>query len=218
MKESQKVYIKGVPGRGAEVIKTLKDLGGKNCHVDGADPECLYFIGHKGSISLLLSDSEFGEIIADNYREIKLPERWKDGDILINKDGCYAVFMTRSYVMPGFFAAHIIVNNEKIIEYPKNAENLIYRLAAPHEITHFYRLLHKHHKDWDAEKKQLVGWQWKPEIHEDYFFVYTDLSVKRTSNDVLKIDEDRILCGNCFRTREEAIAMADKIKKLLKGE
>lgn len=30
MNESQKVYIKGVPGRGAEVIKALEDLGETN--------------------------------------------------------------------------------------------------------------------------------------------------------------------------------------------
>ena len=93
-----------------------------------------------------------------------------------------------------------------------------FKLASDEEHKEFHELLHKHGKDWDAEKKQLVDWKWKPEELEDYFFVYTDLSVKRTSNDVLKIDEGRILCGNCFRTKAEAEAAAERVRKALKGE
>lgn len=74
-----------------------------------------------------------------------------------------------------------------------------YRLATPSEIEHFHELM------------------WKPGNNEDYFFVFSDLSVRSTSNDGIVIDEVRIRRGNCFRTREEAKAMAEKIKKLLKG-
>lgn len=86
MENKQRVFIRGVEGRGDEVIKMLEEHGGKNCHVDGADSECLYFIDHEGLVSLAIIDSEFGKIIMDNYTELHLPEKWKDGDILVDND------------------------------------------------------------------------------------------------------------------------------------
>ena len=42
MKEEQKVYIKGVPGRGKEVMKALTKLGGgKRWIFDGEDDDCV---------------------------------------------------------------------------------------------------------------------------------------------------------------------------------
>ena len=75
MEKKFKVYIKGVQGRGNEVIKALTDLGAeKQCFHGSGDPEYLFFINHNHGISCAIIDSEFGQIIMDNYREILLPE------------------------------------------------------------------------------------------------------------------------------------------------
>lgn len=97
MKEEWKVYIKGVPNRGNEVIKALTDLGAKNpFYYNGNNPSSLYYIGHDGNIHEEieeLTDSEYIQIIMDNYRELKLPEsekyKPKYGDMywIIDTDG-----------------------------------------------------------------------------------------------------------------------------------
>ena len=78
MKEEHKVWIRGVNGRGDEVIKALEERGAKN----GGFWECnreelIYFINHDGYIDSIDPNCEPGRIIIDNYSEIKLPEKWK---------------------------------------------------------------------------------------------------------------------------------------------
>lgn len=78
MKEEWKVYIKGVQGRGDEVIKTLEDLGGRNIYsLDGHNNGTYYFITPDGIINNTdpLANSIFS-FVKEFYTEIKLP-RWK---------------------------------------------------------------------------------------------------------------------------------------------
>ena len=78
MKQNQRVYIKGDPKRGAEVIKFLENLGGYNSyHLDGHNSNNYYFIdpidetiNNIGAPSLVFS------FVKEFYKEIKLP-RWK---------------------------------------------------------------------------------------------------------------------------------------------
>lgn len=72
-------------------------------------------------------------------------------------------------------------------------------------------------KDGDAEKKAGCGFEWKPNMGEVYFYLGSDLFVGKTSNDGLELDEGHFHCGNCFRTRKEAEAAAERVKKALKG-
>lgn len=77
MKEEWKVFIKGVPNRGNEVIKKLTDLGAKKLFytTSGSNEKFIHFINHKGEIDYVSLDTEQGQIIMDNYREIKLPQQ-----------------------------------------------------------------------------------------------------------------------------------------------
>lgn len=87
MENRQRVYIKGVPYRGDEVIKMLVELGGRNednlCNAE--NDYYVYYINHKGDIDCEYIDSEIAQIIMDNYTELRLPENWKDGDVLVDK-------------------------------------------------------------------------------------------------------------------------------------
>lgn len=79
MREDWKVYIKGVQGRGNEVIKALTDLGAKEPFytTSGSNENFIHFINHKGEIDYVSLDTEQAQIIMDNYKEIKLSEKWK---------------------------------------------------------------------------------------------------------------------------------------------
>lgn len=224
MTDEQKVYIRGVEGRGKDVIKILRDLGGKNPPLDvGGDPSYIYYISHDGDITCALYGSEVGKIIRDFYREIKLSGQWKDGDILV-KDNDPNSFVVRSNVSTGswgefFFRAHFLVNPAQIIESPMgifcNAE---YHKADSEELRRFHELLHKYNKDWDVEKRLLVNWRWKPKINEIYWIVYGSLNITSFRWADSPTDKTFFNLGNCFQSYEKAEAMAEKIKKLFKGE
>lgn len=222
MKQEQKVYILGVEGRGAEVIKMLEDRGGKLYgQIDGEDRDLIYSISHNGDVFSALCDSEICQIIMDNYREIKLPE-WKDGDVLTNfeSNDCFAVY--KSGCKSGDFTCHCYIyadcGEDSIDGEGGDIMRSDYRLASPSEVKRFYELLHKHGKEWDAEKKQLVDWKWKPRRGEECFCFDCGGVVLRFEWDGTCGDIECYNFGNCFRTREEAEAMAEKVKKLLKGD
>ena len=171
MKEEQKVYIKGVPNRGNEIIKELEKQGGINCQLDGEDSKYLYYITHEGSISLALIDSEFGRIIMDNYKEIKVSDRWKTGDILVNDKN-----PNEFYVFDKISEREKIFVNLKIIKSPiedkilgiTDIYNVIsyipYHKANDKELKTFYSLLAARDLTWDAYNKEL--------LHGDYTYFY----------------------------------------------
>ena len=81
MKDSQKVYIKGVKNRGAEVIKLLEDLGGINSyHCSGNYNTFYYYIGPDGNINCedIIGGNEVYLFLQEFYTEISLErEKWK---------------------------------------------------------------------------------------------------------------------------------------------
>lgn len=226
MKKEWKVYVKGVPNRGNEVIKVLTDLGAKEGFYtkSGSNENFIYFINHKGEVDEEYLDTESGQIIMDNYREIKLPLPCKNGDILINNaETCYKIFSDYDTDNVSLFYAQpwSISTDGKFTEYQYGALACYqkdYRIATSYEVMCFYKLLHDCNKDWDPEKKQLIDLRWKPKINEKYWIVTTTLDVnfftwKENPTDMQMFDS-----GNCFKTKEEAENAAKKIQKLLKKE
>lgn len=135
MKEEQKVYIKGDPNRGAEVIKALTDLGGINCNnLKGISEKCCYYISPSGII--------------------------KDADY-----------------------------------YDKAIMPLLKELYT--EIS--------------------IG-RWKPKYGGQYYFIDIKGGILQKIWSDTQVDNLCYKFGNCFRTKEEAEAMAEKIKKLLHSE
>lgn len=78
MTEAWKVYIKGVPDRGNEVIKTLEDSGGSNPYLyHGDNNNVYYYINPDGVIDYASNDRSVAyPFLREFYKEIKLP-RWK---------------------------------------------------------------------------------------------------------------------------------------------
>ena len=78
--------------------------------------------------------------------------------------------------------------------------------------------MHADGKDWDADKKQIVDYKWKPNYRELYYNINYSLDIQIDSHvwygDAL--DEICFSNGNCFKTTEEAQKYADKFVELLK--
>lgn len=66
--------------------------------------------------------------------------------------------------------------------------------------------------DWEVceEPKSKV---WRPEYKEEYYCLVSTGEVECTSySQNLRSDEDRVILGNCFETKEEAEHMVEKLK------
>lgn len=78
--------------------------------------------------------------------------------------------------------------------------------------------MHADEKDWDADKKQIVDYRWKPKSGEVYYSIdysfYIQIDSLVWCGDAL--DEIHFSNWNCFKTREEAQKYADKFIELLK--
>ena len=231
MKKEWEVYIKGVPYRGDEVIKVLVDLGGKNEDnlFSAENDDYVYYINHKGDIDCEYTDSETAQIIMDKYTELHLPEQWKDGDILVNKNANYKFCVFEDYLSKrgsgkDMFFFYCEVAGHKGERYLKSNNRRYfhdvndYRMATKSEVAQFHDTLHTYNKEWDAEKKQIVDWKWKPSVGDRCWMVASNGKVKEFIWFNSKTNMKLLDFGNCFHTKEEAKIAAKKIKKLLKGE
>lgn len=151
MTDEQKVYIRGVEGRGDEVIKMLTDLGGDRNGFDweGNDPKSLYFISYEGDIGSTHDDDEIGRMLQEYRRELHLPELRKDCNIFVNEN------------IVGHFAVKV------------------------------------------------------PAIDALYFYVTDSLSVQAVISTCSDTDLQRFQAGNYFKTKEEALAVAEQVKRTI---
>lgn len=144
-------------------------------------------------------------------------EVWKDGDILINKkmfrfcvfsdfDNCGSYFATTLSVDKGDYDYY-----EDGVDFMETKD---YRLATSEEVKYFHELLHKYGKDWDEENKTLIHYQWKPQFREKYYIVTAAFHVSTETYIDDDIDNMLIAVGNCFKTKEEALEKAKKIKEV----
>ena len=135
MGKKKKVFVRGCKGRGDEIKEILTGLGATNAYeVSCEDENSVYFINRKNEISVALIDSEVGALIMDNYKEIELPQQWKDGDILVD-DGdpkSYAVFKEYNKEFNAFRAYFILNNKTAYFDTPANVGH--YHLASAEEI------------------------------------------------------------------------------------
>ena len=69
-----------------------------------------------------------------------------------------------------------------------------------------------------AQKKQEEWKPWKPEVEEKYFYIGNTLETGKYFNGGYPVDDKLITVGNCFRTKERAEQVAEKIRLLLRLE
>lgn len=70
----------------------------------------------------------------------------------------------------------------------------------------------------EAQKRQEEWKPWKPEVEEKYFYIGNTLETGKYFNGGYPVDDKLITVGNCFRTKERAEQVAEKIRLLLRLE
>lgn len=84
--------------------------------------------------------------------------------------------------------------------------------------TEFLGKLEALRKEAEAQKKQEEPKPWKPEHGEKYFYIGNTLETGKHFNDGYHVDDKLITVGNCFRTKERAEQVAEKMRLLLRLE
>ena len=213
MEEKKKVWIRGRKGRGSEIKKILKGLGAKVYGLDCNEDDCIYFIDHKNRISCVLGGTEIEQIIMDNYREVELPaEQWMDGDVLVRADRNGKEFVVfERFDDDDFFYHYPLFKGDG--GGPLLVVN--YRKALNEEVLMFKELLASKGKEWDEEMKRVVKKVFKPLRGETYYYIHSSGAVcsEHWRAEPFQLDTRRF--GNCFKTREEAVSAARKIRALL---
>ena len=75
LKESQKIWIRGIPGKKYKILSILKNLGGISYDwYEGEDKDFIFYITPTGYIDCVTDTSETGAIVKDNYKEYKIKE------------------------------------------------------------------------------------------------------------------------------------------------
>lgn len=225
MKDSQKVYIRGVENRGNEVIETLKKLGGINRQsLGGGNKHVYYYINPKGAIDYGYVDECSPEhlLVKEFYKEITLPERknWKDGDLLVRSyEGKkeYIVYSDKKSEIDGYIVLSYVYADDNVCYANAALVNTSdFKPASKDDTEEFQKLLHTHGKEWSFKYKVLVDWIWKPENNEEYWYINEVGEICHTLfNGFLMPDLKRVRVGNCFQTKDDAITARDKIAKIL---
>lgn len=150
-------------------------------------------------------------------------QEFKDGDFCVSSaDGSYLwiyIYKSNRTYYSSFSHAIMVVASKKI-EYNSWCDTLEEntRLATEEEKQLLLDVLHANGKDWDADKKQIVDYRWKPNYRELYYNINYSLDIQIDSHvwygDAL--DEICFSNGNCFKTTEEAQKYADKFFEILK--
>lgn len=233
MKEEWKVYIKSVLGRGDEVIKVLTDLGAKNTYsLTGNNEKIIFYIDHKGDICSASDVSETACIIKDNYKEIKLPDNWKDGDILVDNIDPDSFIIFKRVDIAASINDGKLINKLSVIIYggvngtwvlpacvTGTLEDVIkcYHKANQEELERINSNLASKGLKYDAYKKKVVRIMWKPNDGDAYYHIgslnFSEQSIFKSSSVYCTIDIEN---GNYFKTREEAESARKELINLLK--
>lgn len=92
------------------------------------------------------------------------------------------------------------------------------RNATPEEIQELNNQLEAEGKRWNPDTMQIEKLKWKPKYGDDYYRIVFDLgklAILKLWWSNLTVEINAWQENNCFKTREEAEAKLEQIKKLL---
>ena len=215
-------WIVGNPDNPEGVRKALEDKGiviGENTStIFHADADCALFYGCEKEkvLCLLLSNTSTTNVIKQCGVELKPKPRFKEGDFIANNCGTISIFRCRDSNKFSFWAS-VLPLPGKVLFNGTSVELDKWRLSTEDEKAKLIKALRNNGKDWNEENKRIVNYKWRPSKSGDtYYLIDKNLNILRYKFDNDSVDKELINVDNCFRTREEAEAMAEKVRELFK--
>lgn len=148
-------------------------------------------------------------------------KKFNDGDILLEEDGSIVIYNPNYktfYDGVGYYCAihkrlHIHKDGETA---PFGTFDEVLRFATEDEKQKLFDALAKEGKQWNAEKKQIESIRWRAKAGDRYWYFDTEIQTDNCSDEYDSVDGGRYDIGNYFKTEQEAEAMAEKFRNLLK--
>ena len=164
----EKDWLRGIPGRGKEVIDMLEKWEGKPSsslvHHYAEDSKYILFINHNGLIDFVHEIDELAKVIMDCYMPIGLPAikdpLWDiDGTVLIKSNYTvgdkFAILNTNEKILPVFENYAILTTDGKICYGKQHLPFKYYRPASVEEIDDFAEQLQNIGKFWNQQTKKI---------------------------------------------------------------
>ena len=150
----------------------------------------------------------------------KAVQEFKDGDFVSLNDLGAKILMIYKSKKEWYHAdCHVSVCIDRRKNYVSYNDCCVCddaRIATEEEKQFLLDALHSDGKDWDADNKQIVYYQCKPKIGDNYYYIDCFLDVVDDIWSGDRMDDLVYTSGNCFKTKEEAQKYADKFSKILK--
>lgn len=146
----------------------------------------------------------------------------KDGDFLVSKAGSIFIYKPSLYhdTHYGCYCGTFITDDNLNLDISEDwacIEGCRYATKAEKQ-TFLTRLKEEENLVWNAEKKCLEKYIWKPKDGEDYYYISIDLKVYSTTYHSDSTTDSIITSvNNCFQTEEEAQKYAEEFIEILKN-
>ena len=166
----ENVWLRGVPGRGEEVMDLLAKFGGKPTPIVSYysdEPKQILFIDHDGKMDAEPEDTELAKAIMDCYTPISLPAKspfWDDGTLLIRRNILqsfgidYAIFKAPESIVP-FFSVYALLTSEDRVHHGGLCDFADFRPATESETVEFVNRLLTIKKLWNPWTKRIENLQ-----------------------------------------------------------
>lgn len=148
-------------------------------------------------------------------------QKFKDGDFvsLSNLGGkCLIIYKRKREFSEAYY--HAVIYNgyyeNRIVSYNDWCFCNDSRIATEEEKQLLLDALHADGKDWDADKREIVDYKWKPKVGDTYYYISYGFEAAGVHWSGDYGDNLVYNSGNCFKTEEEAQKYADKFSEILK--
>lgn len=163
-------------------------------------------------------------IVKDGSVEIEKVQEFKDGDVLTSLFDNKVVFIFKEDELKqkdnrnGYYVCHtadyvIDVSTKDSLFFCGHKRDV--RLATDKEKQFLFDKMKEQGLRWNAEEKRVEKIRWRAEDGKEYYYVGNQGSVVIDIEGDYCIDEKRHKSGNYFRTKEQAIEAAKRMKETL---
>ena len=151
--------------------------------------------------------------VSEGYVLFERKETYKKGDF-VYAVGCVFILSKVAGGELHFDVGVNLISNKVGFESDFGIEEN-FRYATEDEQRQTIEALRVIGKDWDFEKQEIVDWEWRPKIGDNYFIIDPEdgSGVMELSYDNDSIDNINLKIGIAFRTRELAEAAIGTLKQ-----
>lgn len=162
-------------------------------------------------------------IVKDGCVVFEREQNFKDGDILVIAENGHrrCVFIYKNTDEDGYHSCYAGVNtgNRLVIsKFPEQrwGDDDLLDYATDKEKQFLFDKMKEKGLLWNAEDKRVEKVRWRAKKHGEYHFMNSDLTTSNTDEFGDDIDMNRYGALNYFRTQEQAIEAAKRVKETLR--